>query len=73
MTTPEKYHGENNIEFTTQLIASSYSLSYEESREWAIKALDSLDSHGSSASDHGAVKKVVDVVVASWLGKNPRA
>ena len=69
MSTPEDYHGEENIEFTTQLIITSYELPYEDARNWAIKALDGLDAHGSGASDHAAVREVVRVVVSSWLGQ----
>lgn len=71
MSTPEEYHGEKNVEFATQLIIDSYSISHKEAREWAIKALDGLDAHGSGASDHATVRKVVHVVVSSWLEKKP--
>lgn len=71
MKTPEEYHGEENLAFTTQLIIKSFQLPDDEARDWAIKALDGLDGHGGSASDHAAVREVVRVVVASWLGQKP--
>jgi len=67
MSTPEEYHGEENIEFTTQLIIRSYSLPYQEAREWAVKALDGFESHGFGAANHAAVREVVRVVASSWL------
>lgn len=73
MKTPEDYHGEDNIEFTTQLIIKSYEIAYEEARSWAIKALDGLDAHDSDASDHATVREVVRVVVSSWLGQKLNA
>ena len=69
-STPEKYHGEDNIEFTTQLIMTSYELSYQDAHNLAIKALNGLDAHGGTASDHASIHQVVRVVVSSWLGIN---
>lgn len=55
------------IQKTKDAIKLQFGLSSEESLELAIKALHGLDSHGVDCSDWLTVKRVIDVVVKSWI------
>jgi hypothetical protein len=48
-------------------IQSRYAVSKSQARYIAIKALDALEAHGGSSKDSVQVKRMIEVVVGSWL------
>lgn len=62
-------YSEEVIDKATKRIIEKYSLNDTEARDYAIKAIESLDSHGGNVNDIYEVYQVVETVVSSWIKK----